>query len=88
VRIVRGAFADRHLLLRAAERLPDATQPALLVWARRDRVMPPDHGRRLAELFQNGRLVQVEDSYTLIPLDQPTKLAQVIREFTNTAGAT
>ena len=43
--------------------------------------MPPEHGRRLAELLPNGRLVEVEDSYTLIPLDQPEKLAQAIRDL-------
>jgi pimeloyl-ACP methyl ester carboxylesterase len=44
--------------------------------------MPLDHGRRLAELFPQGRLVEIPDSYTLIPLDQPTELAKVIRDFT------
>lgn len=44
--------------------------------------MPPEHGRRLAELLPHARLVEVTDSYTLIPLDQPGRLAQAIREFT------
>jgi hypothetical protein len=44
-------------------------------------VMPPEHGRRLAALFPDGRLAEVGDSYTLIPLDQPAALAQLIREF-------
>jgi pimeloyl-ACP methyl ester carboxylesterase len=43
--------------------------------------MPPEHGRRLAELLPNGRLSEIDDSYTLIPLDQPARLAQMIREF-------
>jgi pimeloyl-ACP methyl ester carboxylesterase len=88
VRILRAAFADRNLLLRAAERLPSFKSPALVVWASRDRVMPPEHGRRLAELFPHGRLVEVEDSYTLIPLDQPETLAQVILEFIRVSKAT
>ena len=50
--------------------------------------MPPEHGRRLAELLPHGQLVQVDDSYTLIPLDQPARLAQVIREFTHASGKT
>lgn len=29
-----------------------------------------------------GRLVEIPDSYTLIPLDQPARLAQAIRDFT------
>ena len=43
--------------------------------------MPPEHGRRLAGLLPHARLVEVDDSYTLIPLDQPARFAQVIREF-------
>jgi hypothetical protein len=44
--------------------------------------MPPEHGHRLAELLPQGRLVEIPDSYTLIPLDQPARLAEVIRGFT------
>jgi pimeloyl-ACP methyl ester carboxylesterase len=43
--------------------------------------MPMEHGRRLADAYRNGRLVEVADSYTLIPLDQPEKFAQLIRQF-------
>jgi len=82
VRIIRAAFADKSLLIRAAERLPGFRGPVLVVWARGDRVMPPEHGSRLAGLFPNGRLAEVADSYTLIPLDQPAELARLIGEFT------
>jgi pimeloyl-ACP methyl ester carboxylesterase len=81
VRMLRTAMADPKLLLAAAEGLPGFGGPALVVWAREDRVMPPEHGRRLAGLFPDGRLVEIDDSYTLIPLDQPARLAQVIRDF-------
>jgi pimeloyl-ACP methyl ester carboxylesterase len=87
VRMLRAAAADTHLLVEAAERLPDFNHPALVVWAAGDRVMPPEHGRRLAELLPQGRLVEVADSYTLIPLDQPALLAQIIRDFTRASGA-
>jgi pimeloyl-ACP methyl ester carboxylesterase len=81
VRMLRATMADTTILSRAAERLKDVDRPALVVWASEDRVMPPEHGRRLAELLPQGRLVEIEDSYTLIPLDQPAKLAQAIRTF-------
>lgn len=84
VRALRAAFADRDLLVRAARALPSFDRPALVVWAAGDRVMPPAHGRRLAELLPRGRHVEVPDSYTLVPLDQPARLATLIREF---AGA-
>ncbi|MFE2866395.1 alpha/beta fold hydrolase [Embleya sp. NPDC059259] len=84
VRMLRAAGADTDLLLTAAESLPAFDRPALVVWASEDRVMPPDHGRRLAELLPRGRLVEIRDSYTLIPLDRPTELARAIHEFTDT----
>ena len=85
VRMLRAAAADTGILLRAAEHLPGFRQPALIVWASHDRVMPPEHGHRLARLLPCARLVEVDDSYTLIPLDQPQRLAQIIREFTRTS---
>lgn len=82
VRVLRAAATDKQLLLDAAELLPGFDRPALVVWARQDRVMPPAHARRLAELLPRATLAEVDDSYTLIPLDQPAKLAQLIRQFT------
>jgi pimeloyl-ACP methyl ester carboxylesterase len=86
VRVLRAAAADSGVLLTAAERLRGFDRPALVVWASGDRVMPPEHGRRLAGLFPHGQLIEIEDSYTLIPLDQPARLAQVIREFVASSG--
>ncbi|MHA6759642.1 alpha/beta fold hydrolase [Streptacidiphilus sp. PAMC 29251] len=82
VRMLRAAFADLRLMLKAAEGLPGFDRPALVIWAAGDRVMPPEHGRRLAGLLPQARLVVVENSRTLIPLDQPTRFAQAVREFT------
>ncbi|HEU5421391.1 MAG TPA: alpha/beta hydrolase [Streptosporangiaceae bacterium] len=88
VRVLRAVAADKGLLVQAAGRLPRFDRPALLVWASGDRVMPPEHGRRLAGILPDARLAEVDDSYTLIPLDQPARLAQLIREFTAAAVAT
>ncbi len=82
VRVLRAVAAEPRLLLDVAETLPSFDRPALVVWASADRVMPPEHGRRLAELIPQGQLAEVDDSYTLIPLDQPARLAQLVREFT------
>lgn len=68
-------------MLRAAAGLRAFDRPALVVWAAEDRVMPPDHGRRLAATLPQGRLVTVPDSRTLIPLDQPAALARLLRAF-------
>jgi len=84
VRVLRGIAAEPQLLVDFAARLPEFDRPALVVWAGEDRVMPPEHGRRLAELLPQGRLVEIPDSYTLLPLDQPAKLARAILEFATT----
>jgi pimeloyl-ACP methyl ester carboxylesterase len=82
VRMLRAVAADGRLLVEAAECLPGFDRPALVVWASGDRVMPPEHGRRLADLLPQGQLIEVDDSYTLIPLDQPAQFARIVREFT------
>ena len=81
VRVLRAIAAQPRLLLDAAASLPAFGGPVLVVWASEDRVMPPGHGKRLAGLFPDGHLAEVAGSYTLIPLDQPSQLAQLIREF-------
>ena len=87
VRLLRAAAKDKGILIDAAERLATYDHPALVVWATEDRVMPPEHGRRLAELLPQGRLVELPDCYTLIPLDQPAPLAWLIRDFTRSTSA-
>lgn len=76
-----SSVPGKHVLLRWAERQRSFEGPVLVIWASEDRVMPHEHGRRLSELFPRGRLVEVSDSYTLIPEDQPQKLTTHLREF-------
>ncbi|SDC49962.1 alpha/beta fold hydrolase [Actinokineospora iranica] len=75
----------KRVLLEWAERQSRFDRPVLVVWAGQDRLMPQEHGRRLAELFPRGRLVEIADSGTLVPEDQPEQLAEAIRSFV-TAG--
>ncbi|HWD03729.1 MAG TPA: alpha/beta hydrolase [Amycolatopsis sp.] len=84
VRVLRAASADRHVLVEAATHFPAFDRPVLVVWASEDRVMPPDHGRRLAEVLPKAQLSEVDDSDTLIPLDQPEELARLIADFVRT----
>jgi pimeloyl-ACP methyl ester carboxylesterase len=79
LRYIRSARTEE--LDAASRRLTEFDRPALVVWAREDRVMPPEHGRRLAALLPQGRLVEIDDSRTLIPLDQPAALARALRDF-------
>jgi pimeloyl-ACP methyl ester carboxylesterase len=80
VRVLRAV--DRDLLVDADTYLPKFDGPALVAWARHDRVIPPEHGRRLAALLPRARLVEIDDSATLVPLDQPAALATAIRDLT------
>ncbi len=78
---VLSAAQGRRDLLAAAETMRSFDRPALVAWASEDRLMPREHGRRLAELLPQGRLVEIADSYTLIPEDQPAALAAHMREL-------
>jgi pimeloyl-ACP methyl ester carboxylesterase len=82
VRMLRAI--DGRAVAEATAALPSFHRPALVVWAAEDRVMPPEHGRRLADLLPDSRLVEIADSYTLVPLDQPAELAAAVRDFVMT----
>jgi pimeloyl-ACP methyl ester carboxylesterase len=84
---VSAVRAAKRELLAATEELAEFDRPVLVVWGPEDRVMPIEHGRRLAEMLPRGRLVEIPDTYTLIPEDQPALLAAQIREFVANHGA-
>lgn len=65
----------------AADRLHEFGGPVLLAWAPEDKFFPLDHAHRLAERFRDARVVEVADSYTFVPEDQPERLAELVREF-------
>jgi pimeloyl-ACP methyl ester carboxylesterase len=81
VRALRAAAAEPDLMNNAAKLLPNFDRPVLLAWATHDRVMPIDHAHRLADLLPKARLVEVEDSYTLVALDQPARFAELVSGF-------
>ena len=56
-------------------------RPVLVVWDSEGAMMPNDEGRKLAADFADARFVEIADSYTLIPIDQPQELAAAIRDF-------
>jgi len=75
------ARRGRRDMLAATPSLSTFDRPVLVVWAPEDRMMRPALGARLAAAFPNARLVEVSDSYTLVPIDQPELLAVALREF-------
>lgn len=78
---------DSATLLSWSERLRDFDRPVLVVWATEDPLMPREHGPRLAELYPMGRLVEIADSSTLVPEDQPERLVEVLTHFLVENGA-
>ena len=71
----------RRQLVKANPRLSGFAKPVLVVWAAEDKVMPAAAGRRLAASFPNSRFIEIPDSRTLIPIDQPRALAGAIATF-------
>jgi pimeloyl-ACP methyl ester carboxylesterase len=78
---VTGAKRGRRDMLAATPALASFDKPVLIVWGPDDKLMRPANGRRLAGAFPNARLIEVPDSYVLMPIDQPAALAQSVREF-------
>jgi len=73
--------SDYRGLEEAAAALAQFDRPTLVMCASEDKVMPPEHGRRLAEIIPNARHVELDDAYTLLPLDQPERVADHISAF-------
>lgn len=76
----------RHTLA-AAEKLPAFDKPVLLAWATEDKLFPMSLATRLADLLPQATIVEIADSYTFIPEDQPAELADLVIEFVARVGA-
>jgi len=70
----------RHTLA-AAEKLREFAPPVLLVWPPEDKLFPISLAHRLAAVLPDAEVVEVEDSYTFVPEDQPDVLASHLKRF-------
>jgi pimeloyl-ACP methyl ester carboxylesterase len=77
------AMNGKRQLREANSSLGSFKRPVLIVWDTEGKMMPTEHGHRLAEAFPDSRLVEIDDCYTLIPVDRPAELAESIRQFTS-----
>ncbi len=78
VRLVRSLTArDMESASREIDRF---TGPAAVIWGRADRVMPLEHATRLASAL-GVDVTLIDDSATLVPLDQPVALANALRSL-------
>ncbi|OBC06586.1 alpha/beta fold hydrolase [Gordonia sp. 852002-50395_SCH5434458] len=71
---------DASSLIRDTEALREFRGDALILWPVRNHVMPPEHGRRLADLIPSARLRTIEGS-VLLSLDDPAAVAREISAF-------
>ncbi len=55
--------------------------PALIVWGRRDRIVPLGCGEQYARGLPRGRLAVVEGAGHFVEMEQPAALAELILEF-------
>lgn len=82
----RSGFTKSELIANteALRRFPGE---ALILWSSAGKVMPREHGRRLAELMPRGRLVEIDDAYVLSMLDRPDAVASAMASFLTGAAA-
>jgi pimeloyl-ACP methyl ester carboxylesterase len=76
---------NRRYTLEAAEKLKSSELPVLLTWAPGDRFFPLKYAERLVRETPNARLVEIRDSKTFVPIDQPQRLADEIAGFIEAA---
>ncbi|NUP25704.1 MAG: alpha/beta hydrolase [Nocardia sp.] len=76
----RSGFRARELVANT-EALSRFHGDVLILWSSAGKVMPREHGRRLAELVPGARLVEIPDAYVLSMLDRPAAVASAMAEF-------
>ena len=76
----RSTF-DSATLIEDTEALRAFSGDALVLWSPDNKVMPPEHGHRLAELLPRGRYAEVPGAYVLSMLDEPETVAHHIGQF-------
>ncbi|WP_067820953.1 alpha/beta fold hydrolase [Nocardia inohanensis] len=86
-RIRRDLIAYNHSGFRKAELIANTealrgfSGRALILWSSAGKVMPREHGRRLAALIPGATLVELDDAYVLSMLDSPEGVASAMGEF-------
>jgi pimeloyl-ACP methyl ester carboxylesterase len=75
------ASLSRETTVRAAAALPGFDKPALIAWSADDAFFAVEDGRRLAEVLPDARFELIERARTFSMIDQPDRLAELIRSF-------
>jgi pimeloyl-ACP methyl ester carboxylesterase len=78
---------DERFLVENEQHLGDLSVPANVVWGADDAWIPPQTGRRLADLITDATYTEVPDAGHLIQYDAPVALSNLIRGWlTKQAG--
>ena len=70
---------DEHFLVENERGLGQLAVPVRVAWGAEDRWIPPQIGRRLAELIPGADYVEVPEAGHLIQYDAPVALASMVR---------
>jgi pimeloyl-ACP methyl ester carboxylesterase len=74
----KGAIAEIPFLWESLEHI---TCPTLVIRAEKSRVLSSEIAAQMVERLPDGRLVEIPESGHQVPLHQPERFAQVVREF-------
>jgi pimeloyl-ACP methyl ester carboxylesterase len=55
--------------------------PTLVIWGGEDRLLPPEHGRRLAALIPGARVEILDGVGHVVPLEAPGAFARLVADF-------
>jgi pimeloyl-ACP methyl ester carboxylesterase len=72
---------DQAQLIRDTEALRDFPGDTLVLWSPDNKVMPPEHGPRLAALLPRGRYAEIPGARVLSMLDDPDQVARAMSDF-------
>jgi pimeloyl-ACP methyl ester carboxylesterase len=84
-KFILGISPDQTM--EAARELEGFDRPTLFAWAPEDRWFKIEHAERLAASMPNARIERIPDSKTFVSVDQPERLAEVIRAFVREPAA-
>ena len=59
--------------------LAEVKTPTLVIWGTEDRIVPPICGAQYARALANARLVQVQGAGHLVEMEEPERVAELIR---------
>jgi pimeloyl-ACP methyl ester carboxylesterase len=76
----RGTF-DKPALIQDTEALRRFQGDVLVLWSPDNKVMPPAHGHRLAELMPRARYAEIPGAFVLSMLDEPEAVAREMGTF-------